>query len=81
LACVFALAALAFAAPNSIAHASSTSPVGRYLTLHHGETGQGLGASHQTGWTVLAGALVAGRRLWAASSGQSDRRADCLPFR
>jgi hypothetical protein len=35
LACVFALAALALAAPNSIAYASSTSPVGRYLTLHH----------------------------------------------
>ena len=31
----------------------------------HGETGEGLGASHQTGWTALVAALVAdrGRRL------------------
>jgi hypothetical protein len=31
----------------------------------HGETGEGLGASHQTGWTALAAALVAdrGRRV------------------
>ncbi len=27
----------------------------------HGETGEGLGASHQTGWTALVAALVAGR--------------------
>jgi hypothetical protein len=27
-----------------------------------GDTGEGLGASHQTGWTALAGALVANRR-------------------
>jgi hypothetical protein len=27
----------------------------------HGETGQGLGASHQTGWTALIAALVANR--------------------
>jgi hypothetical protein len=29
----------------------------------HGDTGQGLGASHQTGWTALAGALIAYGRL------------------
>ena len=29
----------------------------------HGDTGEGLGASHQTGWTALVGALVANRRL------------------
>ena len=29
----------------------------------HGDTGEGLGASHQTGWTALIGALVANRRL------------------
>lgn len=29
----------------------------------NGDTGEGLGASHQTGWTALAGALVAHRRL------------------
>jgi len=28
----------------------------------HGETGEGLGASHQTGWTALVAALVAERR-------------------
>jgi hypothetical protein len=28
----------------------------------HGDTGEGLGASHQTGWTALVGALVASRR-------------------
>jgi hypothetical protein len=28
----------------------------------NGDTGEGLGASHQTGWTALAGALVADRR-------------------
>ena len=28
----------------------------------HGDTGEGLGASHQTGWTALVGALVANRR-------------------
>ncbi|MFO1392384.1 MAG: hypothetical protein U1F09_01290 [Steroidobacteraceae bacterium] len=28
----------------------------------HGDTGAGLGASHQTGWTALAGALIADRR-------------------
>jgi hypothetical protein len=28
----------------------------------HGDTGAGLGAAHQTGWTALAGALIAARR-------------------
>ena len=42
-----------------------------FYEYFHGETGQGLGASHQTGWTALAGALVAGRRLWPAASQQS----------
>jgi hypothetical protein len=35
LACVFALAALALAEPNSVAHAASPAPVGRYVALHH----------------------------------------------
>ncbi len=34
-----------------------------FYEYFHGESGQGLGASHQTGWTALAGALVANRRL------------------
>jgi hypothetical protein len=42
-----------------------------FYEYFHGETGQGLGASHQTGWTALAGALVAGRPLWPAASRQS----------
>jgi hypothetical protein len=31
----------------------------------HGDTGEGLGASHQTGWTALAGLLIARRRSGA----------------
>ena len=37
----------------------------------HGETGEGLGASHQTGWTALAAALVAYRRARAPSKPKS----------
>jgi hypothetical protein len=33
-----------------------------FYEYFHGDTGKGLGASHQTGWTALAGALVANRR-------------------
>jgi hypothetical protein len=36
-----------------------------HLLFHeyfHGDTGEGLGASHQTGWTALVGALIASRR-------------------
>jgi hypothetical protein len=33
-----------------------------FYEYFHGETGAGLGASHQTGWTALAGALLANRR-------------------
>ena len=33
-----------------------------FYEYFNGETGEGLGASHQTGWTALAGALVANRR-------------------
>jgi hypothetical protein len=34
-----------------------------FYEYFHGDTGEGLGASHQTGWTALAGAFVANRRL------------------
>ena len=34
-----------------------------FYEYFHGDTGAGLGASHQTGWTALAGALIAHRRL------------------
>ena len=39
-----------------------------FYEYFHGETGEGLGASHQTGWTALAGALVAHRRYEPAVS-------------
>jgi hypothetical protein len=42
-----------------------------FYEYFHGETGEGLGASHQTGWTALAGALVAHRRVRAKSKPQS----------
>jgi hypothetical protein len=35
-----------------------------HLLFHeffHGDTGEGLGASHQTGWTALVAALISGR--------------------
>jgi hypothetical protein len=32
----------------------------------HGETGQGLGASHQTGWTALVARLIEGSGLETA---------------
>ena len=35
LACGLVLTALALAAPNSVAEASSVAPVSRYLTFHH----------------------------------------------
>jgi hypothetical protein len=38
-----------------------------FYEYFHGDTGEGLGASHQTGWTALVGALVANRR------GRADR--------
>jgi hypothetical protein len=31
----------------------------------NGDTGEGLGASHQTGWTALAGLLIARRNIKA----------------
>jgi hypothetical protein len=33
-----------------------------FYEYFHGDTGEGLGASHQTGWTALVGALIANRR-------------------
>ena len=32
-----------------------------FYEYFHGDTGEGLGASHQTGWTALAGAMIANR--------------------
>jgi hypothetical protein len=39
-----------------------------FYEYFHGDTGEGLGASHQTGWTALAGSLIAMRRV--AGSGR-----------
>jgi len=36
----------------------------------HGETGQGLGASHQTGWTALVARLIEGTGLENANKGE-----------
>jgi hypothetical protein len=36
-----------------------------FYEYFHGDTGQGLGASHQTGWTALIGKLVQSRDVWA----------------
>jgi hypothetical protein len=41
-----------------------------HLLFHeyfHGDTGEGLGASHQTGWTALVAVLIARRRATAAA--------------
>jgi hypothetical protein len=35
----------------------------------HGDTGEGLGASHQSGWTALVAALIANRTKRASSPG------------
>ena len=32
-----------------------------FYEYFNGDTGEGLGASHQSGWTALVGALIAGR--------------------
>ena len=40
-----------------------------FYEYYHGDTGEGLGASHQTGWSALAGALVADRRRRTAGPG------------
>jgi Glycosyl hydrolase family 63 C-terminal domain len=51
----------------------STDPHWQHLTLFHeyfdAETGRGLGASHQTGWTALVGRLTLGNRIGIAVSG------------
>jgi len=35
-----------------------------FYEFFHGDTGEGLGASHQTGWTALVGLLIARRGCW-----------------
>ncbi len=39
-----------------------------FYEYFHGDTGEGLGASHQTGWTALIGALIANRgKRWSGT--------------
>ncbi len=51
----------------------SSDPYWQNLTLFHeyfdAETGRGIGASHQTGWTALVGRLALGNRMGIAVSG------------
>ena len=50
----------------------ASDPVDRNLLLFHeyfhGETGKGLGASHQTGWTALAAPILTFHRLTSSHS-------------
>jgi hypothetical protein len=52
----------AFVPFMAIRHDFGTNPHWRDLVLFyeyfHGDTGQGLGASHQTGWTALVATLI-----------------------
>ena len=41
-----------------------------FYEYFHGDTGAGLGASHQTGWTALVAKLLQQSRLWARGIGQ-----------
>ena len=43
-----------------------------FYEYFHGETGEGLGASHQTGWSALAAALVAHGSARAAASRKAE---------
>jgi hypothetical protein len=40
-----------------------------FYEYFNGDTGEGLGASHQTGWTALVGALIANRRGLSRADG------------
>jgi hypothetical protein len=46
-----------------------------FSEYYHGETGQGLGASHQTGWTgLVANLLLLGRSSPALNTGHRERK-------
>jgi hypothetical protein len=47
-----------------------------YVTFHeyfHGDTGAGLGASHQTGWTALVAKLLQQSPLWNGKENKADQ--------
>jgi len=43
-----------------------------FFEYFNGDTGEGLGASHQTGWTALVGNLIANRSRCPASAADSS---------
>jgi hypothetical protein len=82
LACVFALAALALAAPNSVAHASSSPPVHRYLAVHHTVDPRATAevpATPALFWSGLFGSYVPAPRK-PETDGLSRNRADCVKY-
>ena len=44
-----------------------------FYEYFHGDTGEGLGASHQTGWTALVAKLLQQSPLWSASASASAK--------
>jgi len=51
-----------FLPPLQPGPSSATAPGILFHEFFHGDTGKGLGASHQTGWTALIASLLAERR-------------------
>ena len=55
------------------------SPLRALVLFHeyfHGETGHGLGASHQTGWTALAARVLENAAESSSPSGAADKKAN-----
>lgn len=82
LACAFALAALALAAPNSLVHAESAAPVARHLTVHHTIDPRAIAeapAAPTLFWQGLFGSYVPAARK-PETDGLSRNRADCVKY-
>jgi hypothetical protein len=45
-----------------------------FYEYFHGDTGMGLGASHQTGWTALVAKLLDQSPRWGGAHGEKERR-------
>ncbi|MFO1406644.1 MAG: hypothetical protein U1F08_03815 [Steroidobacteraceae bacterium] len=45
-----------------------------FYEYYHGDTGEGLGASHQTGWSALVAAMVANRRQRGTAASAHGRK-------
>ena len=84
----FALAALALATPNSVAHADSSAPVGHYLTVHHKSVDPRATAEVPTTsdlfWSgfrsVLFGSSYVPAPRKPETDGLSRNRADCMRY-